>query len=354
MQDKKKHIFYNVLTSNFGTIGYVSVRKLILLNSYLLIGIFAFSLLGIYSLLISQNYPVAIIDIIASISFIWCFFSLRIYKNEQTVISFVSGFLIIFMIVFIALNGNKSFGLVWSFFAPMFLITINGYKRGGVLSILFYLAIIVTLLLGRDTWEDKDIDTLVFTRYIVAYAMSSFVVFMGEYAIFKLQGELEDLSSTDALTKLHNRGKMEEYIEQAFEHKRKTDSALIVVMADIDDFKMINDTYGHHVGDDVLREVSNIFTHYTRGIDMVGRWGGEEFLMIFPNVSLKNAMAMVERLKNKISSFNFPVPTQVTCSFGVCEVKTDSFADKDVLICADDALYRAKKEGKNRICTTTL
>lgn len=354
MKHKKENIVYNILTSNFGTIGYVSVRKLVLLNSYLLIGIFAFSLLGFYSLLITKNYIIATIDIISAIVFIWFFFSLRVYKNEQTIIQFVSGFIMLFMVAFAVLNGNKSFGLIWSFFAPMFLMTMNGYKRGIILSIFTYVAIIVALLLTHETWSEKDMDILVFTRYVVAYAMSTFVIFMGEYAISKLQRELKEISATDTLTKLHNRGKMEEYIEIVFEEKKSANTDLVVVMADIDDFKMINDAYGHHVGDEVLQEISKILTKSTREIDMIGRWGGEEFLMIFPRTSLKNVLAMIERLKDKISSFKFSVDERVTCSFGVCEIVSNEFSNQDALIYADKALYRAKDEGKNRICTTTL
>lgn len=354
MNQKRENIVYNILTSNFGTVGYINVRKLVLLNSYLLIGIFAFSLMGSYSLLVAKDYIIATIDIIAAIAFVWCFISLRVYRNKKVIINFVSVLLVVFMVAFAALNGNKSFGLIWSFFAPMFLITMNGYKKGAILSIFTYVSIIIVLLLARHTWEEKDIDILVFTRYVVAYAMASFVVFMGEYAISKLQRELKDISETDSLTKLHNRGKMEEHIEAVFEDKRSTNKNLVIVMADVDDFKAINDTFGHHVGDEVLQDLSKILTRKTRSIDMVGRWGGEEFLMLFPGTSLTNAVAMVERLRDVISSFDFGVNIQVTCSFGICDITTNDFTSKDALIYADKALYRAKNEGKNKICTVAL
>lgn len=354
MVKKQENFFYNILTSNFGTIGYISVRKLVLLNSYLIIGIFAFSLLGFYNIFITQNYPIATIDIVSSIIFAGSIISLRTYHNQQTIIKFISAVLMIFMTVFVALNGNKSFGLIWSFFAPMFLITTNGHKKGALLSILFYIGMIITLLAIHDTWEAKDINALVFTRYIVAHAVCTFVIFMGEYAISKLQNELEELSSTDNLTKLHNRGKMEEYIEILFEQKKLKNGSLVIVMADIDDFKSINDTYGHHVGDDVLRDISKILDNNTRSVDVVGRWGGEEFLMIFPRTSFENVMIMIERLKKEMSIFEFQEGIKVTCSFGVCDVISNNFSNQDAIICADNALYKAKNEGKDKICTTSL
>lgn len=354
MKHKKENILYDILTSGFGTVGYINVRKLILLNAYLLIGICAFALLGFYSLLVAKNYTIAIVDLIASFAFLGCFFSLRRYRNEKTIQSIASTLLMFFLFLFILINGNKNFGLIWSFFVPMFLITINGYKKGTLLSIMFYAAVILALFLSYNSWEEKDLNALVIVRYVVAYAMSSFVIFMGDYAISKLQKELEELSSTDTLTKLYNRGKMEEYIKKAFKRKRKLKSDLVVVMADIDDFKLINDTYGHHIGDEVLKSISNILSENTRTIDMVGRWGGEEFLMIFPDISLSNAMAMVARLKDKINTHSFSVNEEITCSFGVCNVVLDDFADEDAIIAADSALYRAKNEGKNKICTITL
>lgn len=345
---RSSKIFYNIFTSNSQENGYASTRRLFLLNAYLIIGIFAFGLLGLYAGFIEKNYYVAITDVTASSLLIACFYKLRQKKNVQKIINISAIILTSFVYIFLIFNGNKDFGLIWTFFAPMFLITMMGHEKGLFGTIVFFIMILILIFIKDSMWEHGYINKLSLTRYVVAYLMSFFVVFMGEFAIFKLQEELQELSCTDFLTKLKNRRKTEESIK-AISNGLNAEENLCIVMADIDDFKSINDTYGHNEGDKVLKTVADIFTKNTTDEDIVGRWGGEEFLMVFAKMNFEEVYAKVVKMKQSIADCDFQIARKVTCSFGICCIDFHNLDINQAIILADKALYLAKEEGKNKI-----
>jgi diguanylate cyclase (GGDEF)-like protein len=120
-----------------------------------------------------------------------------------------------------------------------------------------------------------------------------------------------------------------------------------VIMLDIDDFKKINDTYGHDEGDAVLQKIAEILLTQSRESDIVGRWGGEEFLIICQQSRIDGALTVAEKICHAIEKEVFANNVTVTASFGVAE-----YSDKtklSVVVRADNALYKAKKEGKNKV-----
>jgi len=159
---------------------------------------------------------------------------------------------------------------------------------------------------------------------------------------------------TDSLTQLYNRRKINETIKKSIETMKRNPSPLTLVIMDIDNFKSVNDTYGHLVGDEVLKALANILQKNVRNIDMIGRWGGEEFIIVLPQTPLEDAKVSMERLKHEINAFSFTDIGHITCSYGLCSVSTPNFEEKELITCADDALYEAKNSGKNKICTSIL
>jgi len=165
-----------------------------------------------------------------------------------------------------------------------------------------------------------------------------------------MQEELKELASTDYLTKLYNRLKFEELFDDELERYRRHKRPLTLIMFDIDWFKKINDTYGHDIGDEVLKELAQLVQHEIRSMDKVARWGGEEFMILVPETNLKSATSLAEKLRKKIANFTFNQVGQVTCSFGVTELKEgEKFST--VSQRADEALYKAKDSGRNRVET---
>ena len=121
-----------------------------------------------------------------------------------------------------------------------------------------------------------------------------------------------------------------------------------LIMLDIDHFKQVNDTCGHAVGDQVLRQLAQIMRDNTRLSDCPGRWGGEEFLIICPNTDLEGAHRLAENLRHRIERVKFPCIGHRTCSFGVTVIRPGE-QKHEFLKRADDALYRAKANGRNQV-----
>ena len=128
------------------------------------------------------------------------------------------------------------------------------------------------------------------------------------------------------------------------------DHHLAVIIVDIDMFKLVNDQYGHLVGDQVLTEVTSILSQGIRSIDVLGRWGGEEFIIICTDTDLKGAVVLAEKLRQMIANHDFQMVNKKTCSFGVAQLRKDETIDS-LLIRSDQALYRAKDQGRNRVVT---
>jgi len=164
---------------------------------------------------------------------------------------------------------------------------------------------------------------------------------------------LERLSITDGLTQLFNHRYFQDEFARAFEESARYERPLSLAMADIDFFKKVNDSYGHAVGDDVLRGIARCFQESSRSTDLVARYGGEEFAVMMPETDADAAFRFAEKLRSRIEAQ--PIETQggplrVTVSVGVATVPHPSIhAAKELIVAADNALYRAKEAGRNQV-----
>ncbi len=158
---------------------------------------------------------------------------------------------------------------------------------------------------------------------------------------------LEVLSETDQLTGLCNRHKLDRSLKQEMEKARRYKRELSYILIDIDYFKRINDTYGHASGDEVLVKVAEILRSHVRSSDIVGRMGGEEFLIISPETDGKSAFLLAEKLRRITEEYPFSQIGQLTISIGVAQLR-DGVDATELLSLADQALYQAKREGRNR------
>jgi len=164
--------------------------------------------------------------------------------------------------------------------------------------------------------------------------------------------ELTLLATTDALTGIANRRTLMETLAANFESAVRNNTKLSCIMTDIDHFKYVNDNYGHGVGDDVIREVAKAMQPLCRGVDIVGRYGGEEFVIVMPGVDAKEASLVAENARRAIfelSDGDLLAVTKLSSSFGVADM-TCGAKDEDALVdAADQALYAAKQGGRNRV-----
>lgn len=162
--------------------------------------------------------------------------------------------------------------------------------------------------------------------------------------------ELAEKAYLDTLTGLFNRRKADEFFTREIEASRDSESPLSMAMLDIDMFKQINDTYGHDRGDEILQYLSDLLKKSVRENDIIFRWGGEEFIILFPQMSRKNAADFCESLRKSIECFTFGDDKHLTCSFGITELQSEDI-QRSFIARADQALYMAKTRGRNRIET---
>ncbi|MBA3026005.1 MAG: diguanylate cyclase [Sulfurimonas sp.] len=158
--------------------------------------------------------------------------------------------------------------------------------------------------------------------------------------------EFETMASTDALTGLFNRYKFSELFVSTYKTMMLRDSKMSLILLDIDFFKKVNDTYGHNNGDRVLVKVAHALHHIIRNIDIVCRWGGEEFVVLLPTASIENAIAIAEKIRMYVENMEIPEVGKITISCGVSEVECEENM-KRVIERADKALYLAKNSGRN-------
>jgi two-component system cell cycle response regulator len=168
-----------------------------------------------------------------------------------------------------------------------------------------------------------------------------------------INDQLVRIARTDALTGIDNRRRLEERLEETFVHSVRLNEPFACVMCDLDMFKSVNDTHGHQAGDEVLRQFAQILSDHAREMDRVGRYGGEEFMLILPGATLESAVTYAERMRKAVEgrTFAFAGTTiRRTVSCGVAGWPHPGIRDADELVrAADDALYAAKAGGRNRV-----
>jgi two-component system, cell cycle response regulator len=166
--------------------------------------------------------------------------------------------------------------------------------------------------------------------------------------------ELERLSISDGLTGLFNHRHIHALLNEEFERVNRTNERLTVAMFDLDHFKAVNDTHGHQAGDRVLEQMAEILRETAREIDRIGRYGGEEFMVLLPDTAIEDADVFVERVRHEVARRPFNIgsqdPLRMTISAGVASYPHPECNDPETLVrFADEALYAAKTAGRNRV-----
>ena len=166
--------------------------------------------------------------------------------------------------------------------------------------------------------------------------------------------EIRRLTFVDSLTPAYNHRFFQEALIKEIHRQERTRSAFSLVMLDIDNFKTFNDTYGHPVGDEILKGLVDELIRNLRDLDVVARYGGEEFALILPETSGPRAREVAGRLRGLVAAREFvilglPPILRITISLGVAVFPDDAVTGPDLIARADAALYRAKKQGKNQV-----
>ncbi|MDH4944369.1 diguanylate cyclase [Sulfurimonas sp. C5] len=169
-----------------------------------------------------------------------------------------------------------------------------------------------------------------------------------EKALHQKKLELEKLATTDILTGVYNRYSIMKHIEEEIQRIKRKEESVSLIMYDFDHFKYINDNFGHDMGDYVLQEATQVIGRVIREIDTLGRYGGEEFLILLPYSNLSNALEVAERVREAIASHHFEGLKQVTISLGVAEYQENESL-QSLLKRIDEKMYQSKHLGRNLV-----
>lgn len=237
----------------------------------------------------------------------------------------------------------------------------SGWKRFFFLALL----IVIVALLGLFQYLHPELvyystdRTTFFTDMISSYlltlmaSMLLFLIYVNNYdnerkRVWQYTMLLEEMAITDGLTGVFNHSYSQRLLEERIEESLRYKKNLSIIMVDIDHFKNINDSFGHEIGNQVLVKAAAVMSATVRSTDIVGRYGGEEFLIICPETALEDAGTLAERLRTEIGNHDYASGSSITISAGVAALNLKSAADAISLIeLADDALYAAKRDGRN-------
>jgi len=164
-----------------------------------------------------------------------------------------------------------------------------------------------------------------------------------------LSEQLSKIAYTDSLTHIYNRLHFAHFLDAEIDKVKRYGGTFSIIFFDLDHFKMVNDNFGHLVGDEVLEKVTSIVSTANRSADIFARYGGEEFIILTPETDISGALIHAERLRNDIENYKFKTVGQITSSFGVTEFIVESDTVENLLDRVDKALYLAKDNGRNRV-----
>ncbi|MCF8067184.1 MAG: sensor domain-containing diguanylate cyclase [Desulfobacterales bacterium] len=196
----------------------------------------------------------------------------------------------------------------------------------------------------------KNINKALFLNLAICFVVTAIVLFLTNFTISAFQRRLEKMATIDKLTGIYNRQTFEIILREAFKDMQRRDTAFSIILLDIDLFKDVNDTFGHHVGDKVLRSIADIIRGSIRDSDALCRWGGEEFLVLLKDCNIDDAFFMSEKIRKAVNARSInhdgkEIP--VTISLGVVQYD-EAENEENIVIRADKAMYAAKQKGRDR------
>ncbi len=274
------------------------------------------------------------------------------WKRQRSAYIFVAAFLVICTAS--PINSARVAGLL-----PTNMFTVNGLQIGSAIEmILLAYALADRFNMTRREKEQAQLESLKAQQLLVENLLTSERLLEEQVKqrteeLLEKNRELEQLSITDQLTGIFNRLKLNQLLNSEIERSKRYNTPLSLLLLDVDHFKGINDNHGHPAGDSVLAEIAELLEQHSRSSDNVGRWGGEEFVVICTETHLDGATQLAESLRAIIASHMFTINRQITASIGTTSLRADDTLET-LMERVDRALYQAKENGRNCVVTNHI
>lgn len=282
-------------------------------------------------------------------------------KQVKAMIAYwIIGFGCILFLCGTTILGRTEISLfLWAFLLPPIAFSILGDKRGLFIALAFLCTAIILMTVPDPVWNSTPYSFYIIVRFIIIYIALTFIMYYYEssqqmliHCIQEERDKFERASKHDLLTGLSNRRDIIEKMETERERQLRTGKPFTIILGDIDNFKNLNDAFGHDAGDYVLQTIGGILRDQVRGIDCPSRWGGEEFLIMLVDTDLDGGQRVAERIRRKIENTRFDhkdTRLPVTMTLGLSIYRNE---DENIDRCikrADQALYEGKNQGKNQV-----
>lgn len=338
-----------------GLNGLESHRRTFLLNMMTGIGIVFLVILGVNCFL--QNIAWLGAFLVATAGFgglnlVWFYRD----QDHQRAAQALSLCIVLLAVVLLVSGGVENTGFIWVFPLVSMAVFASGFLIGLLLVVMLMLFSATLLLIPDNPLLIAEYPPEIASRFLVSMLALGTMCLTSELTRFKSQREVARLhreisaaANTDSLTSLHNRRFVQEQVIRQNRFRDEVTQDGTMLLADIDHFKQINDRYGHDVGDAILQRVAACLVECTREGDIVARWGGEEFLIILPNITPQAAYRRAEHFRQAIAVMDFESTGEtfsITMSFGLCSIENGTTAS-ELLKRSDENLYAAKAAGRN-------
>ncbi|WP_164966718.1 GGDEF domain-containing protein [Aliarcobacter trophiarum] len=266
-----------------------------------------------------------------------------------TVLFFIQAINTFVTILLVEINSNSDILSEFISFSVLMLIIYILFERNKDIKSnkIVYLMIFILYFIFVTYYIKYQIEIIFLIYvYILSYYLVNKLNYMKEIKTTNIK--LEIMSSIDYLTQVNNRKSIDYFLQENEKIFKQCSNEFSIILIDIDNFKEINDTYGHLIGDKVLIKIAEVLKKYVRDTDIVGRFGGEEFIIICSNTKQEGVKKLAENLRKILLKQDFEILRQVTASFGIASYKDTDNID-ELIKRADRALYLAKSKGKNRV-----
>ncbi|MBF0471081.1 MAG: diguanylate cyclase [Gammaproteobacteria bacterium] len=283
---------------------------------------------------------------------------INIYLLRQGASVHFCGRILVYSVYFMSLvifvtGGIGSTGYLWILFIPLFTMLILDQQEAAPALALFVVALTTAVILGLLELYPMKYDVVTLRQSLIVFALFLFLNWQNERLKVRVRDELQrknellEISNrTDSLTQVANRAALNEAVAHKFHEAKRYGREVSLILMDLDHFKAVNDSFGHLTGDRVLIQAANILQRSVRATDLVGRWGGEEFMVVMVNTTLEQAQHLAEKLRATLAESEFPQEITLTASFGVTQLNKSETTEAWVNL-TDNLLYRAKEQGRN-------